>query len=557
MDFKNNQLHKYLKILTRLGKQFSPIDGFLIMIRSYLTNNIYYYIFCVLFRAIFLIMISGNYMNPFLHINSQTIQDSSKIFSLHYLFKNFTTTYRGYVKICLVLYALFVIRICLILLILKQFSSYKISNKFPTPFKYQIVVEHLIFLFFPYLLEFLVIPFYIYFCKGKYVINMEGISDGRIISLMIINVILIVLYNFHNYIYMLCSNKNYTSNDSEAILGTQNEKVFESSFVSYRDSNISFLCFIIIQNMPLIQNIENYIGDSSVKIYKFVVSLFLLLLIIILIREKLYSYNYINLINNLIAVLVIFCFYSIILDIIFYLSKYEFKNWLNELIYIIEKFLLSYITYLIIIYYSNKYQQKQIINILFRGNRRKNKNNNIFTNALLYLNQIMIQIKVKNDQNQKLLLIDFLITHIKKCNKPDCNCKFLSDIVFKEDKNSNLLLILNYLYESCFIESDYYNNYEFTILLSEHYCHLVNNPTMAFSLIISLLIRQKNKLTLINKIVLYELCEKYIYSILDKILIEESKESNNDENLPINTEKLEYFKNYFIILKSSYKNSDE
>ena len=39
---------------------------------------------------------------------------------------------------------------------------------------------------------------------------------------------------------------------------------------------------------------------------------------------------------------------------------------------------------------------------------------------------------------------------------------------------------------------------------------------------------------------------------MDKIVIEESKESNKDENLPINTEKLEYFKNYFIILKSSY-----
>ena len=72
-----------------------------------------------------------------------------------------------------------------------------------------------------------------------------------------------------------------------------------------------------------------------------------------------------NLIHNLVAIFIIFCFYSILVDIIFYLSKFEFKNWLGELIYIVEKFLLSYITYLIIIYYSNKYHQKQIINILF------------------------------------------------------------------------------------------------------------------------------------------------------------------------------------------------
>ena len=46
---------------------------------------------------------------------------------------------------------------------------------------------------------------------------------------------------------------------------------------------------------------------------------------------------------------------------------------------------------------------------------------------------------------------------------------------------------------------------------------------MAFSFIISLLIRQKNKLKKLQKIILYELCEKYIYSILSKF-------KNDDEN---------------------------
>ena len=106
------------------------------------------YIFCVVFRALFLIMISGNYMNPILHINSQVIQDSSKIFSLHYIFKNFPTNYRGYIKILTVVYVLLIVRIGLSIYIMNQFSSHKYSNTFPTPFKYQVVIEHLIFLFF-------------------------------------------------------------------------------------------------------------------------------------------------------------------------------------------------------------------------------------------------------------------------------------------------------------------------------------------------------------------------------------------------------------------------
>ena len=561
MDFKNNQLDKYLKIISRLGKNFSPSEGLLIMIRSYLTNNIYYYIFCVFFRAIFLIMISGNYMNPFLHINSQVIQDSSKILSIHYIFNYSNLSFDDYRKICSVIYVLLIIRISMTIYVLYQFSNYKYTNIFPTPFKYQVIFEHLVFLFFPYLLEFLVVPFYIYFCKEKFGIKIEKIDKSEIITIMIINSILIVIYNMHNYVYLICANKNYTFNDSEAILGTTNEKVFENSFVSYRDSNLSFLCFIIFQNAPLIQNIENYIGDNSVKYYKTIVSIILVLIMIILIREKSYLYNYVNLINNSIGVIVIFCLYSILLDIIFYLSKYEFKNWLNELIYLIEKFLLAYITYLLIIYHSNKYLEKQIINILFEEKNIKKTNN--FTNAFIHLNQIMIQIKEKNNENQNASLINFLNLHITKCSKTDCNCKLLNAVLKKDtndirnsrEKNytNNILMVLNYLYESPFIEYDYYNNYDLTILLAEHYCHLMGNPTMAFSFIVSLLIRQKTKLRKLEKIVLYELCEKYIYSIFAKIKIdEENEESLKDENLLINKQKFDYFQNYFLILKSSY-----
>ena len=355
-------------------------------------------------------------------------------------------------------------------------------------------------------------PYYIYFFKNKFVINPEHINKIEIIIIMIINTILIVIYNFQNYIYIKCSNKNYTFNDSEVILGTQNKKAFENSFISFRVTKLSNICFTLLKNAPLIQNIENYIEDDYTKYYKITISIILALLIIILIREKLYFYNYINLINHLVAVFTIFCFYSIILDIIFYLSKHEFSFWLAELIYILEKLLLSYISNLLIIYHCNKYLKKKIIYILFK--EKNKKETNTFINAFIYLNQIMIQIKEKDDYNQNIFLINFLNSHITKCKKPDCNCKLLSLNLQKEEKASNILSILNYLYESSFIEYDYYNNYDLTILLAEHYCHLVNNPTMAFSFVISLLIRQKKNLTRMNKIVLFELCEKYIYPIL-------------------------------------------
>ena len=87
---------------------------------------------------------------------------------------------------------------------------------------------------------------------------------------------------------MTCTNKNYTNNNSEAIFKIKNEKTFESSFVSYRDSNISFICSIIFQNVPLIKNIENYIGDESIIYYKVFISIILVLLMILILRERLY-----------------------------------------------------------------------------------------------------------------------------------------------------------------------------------------------------------------------------------------------------------------------------
>ena len=194
---------------------------------------------------------------------------------------------------------------------------------------------------------------------------------------------------------MTCTNKNYTNNNSEAIFKIKNEKTFESSFVSYRDSNISFICSIIFQNVPLIKNIENYIGDKSIIYYQVFISIILVLLMILILRERLYLYNYNNLLNILMSVLLLFCFYSIILDIILYLFKYIFKNCFNELIYIIQKILISYITYLLILHRCNRHIEKQITNILFEEKNIKNKFD--FINSFIYFNQIMIKIKEENN----------------------------------------------------------------------------------------------------------------------------------------------------------------
>ena len=97
---------KYNNILSRIKKNFSIAEGFFIIIRLYLTNNIFYYILCIIFRFISLIITSGDYLieDNELSDNSYSIQKLLKKMTLHYILKKFSFSYRIYKIICTLIY---------------------------------------------------------------------------------------------------------------------------------------------------------------------------------------------------------------------------------------------------------------------------------------------------------------------------------------------------------------------------------------------------------------------------------------------------------------------
>jgi len=212
---------------------------------------------------------------------------------------------------------------------------------------------------------------------------------------------------------------------------------------------------------------------------------------------------------------------------------------------------------------TQKYLEAKIREILFQ--EKNEKSQNILINCLYYFHQIILNIKEKNEIKLTLSLIEFLNPHIITCRKLVCNCKLLKPFMNKEtilknnyselkEYKSNLLLILNYLFECTFIETNYYDNYELTTLLSEHFCHLKNNPTMAFSLINTLIIKHKGKFSKFQMINLYALLQKYIYflSAISKMEIENYIKENNNELLK-NKIKIEKLRDYYSNLKNSYQ----
>ena len=241
--------------------------------------------------------------------------------------------------------------------------------------------------------------------------------------------------------------------------------------------------------------------------------------------------------------------------------RYIIKNNLIRIIYLLFKIFFSYITFILLKFKTTKFLESIIVDVLFQD--KYNRNENKFLSAFLYLHQIMLKINEKNEIKSKLRVVNFLNNHINKCNKAVCNCNLLKSIMnnFNTKKNNTHQLkfyleklknILNYFFESSFIELDYSNKYNLVVLLAEHFCFLRNNPIMAFSLIKTLINKKKNNFSKIQMIILYELGQKYIYYLKAKEIHEielDTKKNKKDSLLyKIRSDEL---MNYYIYLRMS------
>ena len=561
-------------IFNRIQKNNSVKEVFMLIIKQNMTNNLLYYFLFVLFRFFPLIILTGNYHEAFIKSEKEgykSISDSKWIrkITIHKLVEILKMNNLVYIYISLILFGLFIIRIMVYLFILNNIRNKEINNKWPNTSKYQKIMDHIAFLFFPYIIEFLSFIYLIIFTPNKFIIKNKNNNK----EFLIINTLLIIGYNSINYIYFICFNKIYTLTWYEAYESLNNRKFIINNPIKYKYPKIVLYIALFLQNFSLFQSIEIYIINKF--LFKIIITCVLLLIFIILFFLTLYKYNYSTFINIFVDVLIFYCFYSIIIDFFLYLFNDIYMNGSTLIIYIFVKILISFLSYISLKEKINRNFFKNNINEIFFEEKNKKKNEDILVNCLLYLNELMIQIKEKNEIKSAYLLIGLFTEHINNCHKIFCNCKILQLFLQKEltqtkvkpgDKSGilddskghipDLLVILNYLYESIFIDYDYYNKYYLSILLAEHFCHLKNNPTMAFSLINTLILKKKEKLRMEQLIVLYELCQKYIYYILalEKTKFEKQINNlNNKTNLIIMPHKDEFFRKYFNSLEISYK----
>ena len=560
-----NKNTKYIDILNRLQKHSSQKHIYFFIIKQNVTNNIVYYFLCIIFRCIHLIIISGDYGNAFNDsINYYSFQNQLKTFTCHNILKSLDLPYYIYIIICIIFFILFCIRIIIYIYSMRTIKNYnKYTNKPPLKNNYLIIFEHVLFLFFPFIIEYLSFAYYIYFFQDKFFIKQKDSNIILLYAIMTLNTILIVMYNINNSLMILSYNKFLSTDCIEAYLKINSgKKIKIKRPIQFKISKLTFYILAFLQNFSLISSVGKYLNKKDRVIYKIIISLLIFSSIFLLFLKKMHDYHFKNAINTSINVLLLFCSCSIIIDFIMYLTKYEMKSKLHEITYTIIKLFLSYLFYLLLSLKSQKFLESKIPEIMLEKNEEKKK---YFVNCFSYLHHLLVKIKDKKDIDSIYLIVEILSKHIYKCNNNFCSCKLLESYIKKEKFNyediekiknyiEELLIILNHLFECAFIGYDFYSNIELTILLAEHFCHLRNNPTISFSLISSLIINQKNKISSYYMSILLDLNQKYIYYIyaMEKKEMEEEIKCSNKELLMNEEEKI-YFKNYFFNLKMSSK----
>ena len=291
-----NKNSKYYNILSRIQKKYSIYEGLFIIKKQYLTNNSFYYFLCIFFRFIYIISMSGDYEYSFRRGKSRikTIQNYLRKLTCHNFVQQFNLSYKMYFIIVSIILAFFLINLKLTSNLVINLFKYKYTYKWPVPKKCQIIVEHINFLLFPFIIEFLSFSYYMYFFPDKFIIKCDKNEHTiLLIIFMIINTFLIVSYNIDNYIDMVCSNRLFTITiyDADSYIKENKVKKNKMKPIAYRCSNLFFYILVFLQNFIIFLMIENYINIRLSLIYKIIISIILLLTVLTLLLTQINEFN--------------------------------------------------------------------------------------------------------------------------------------------------------------------------------------------------------------------------------------------------------------------------
>ena len=155
-DISKKKSEYNFNIYNRFDKNSSNFEFILMYKKQNFTDNIFYYFLCIIFHYIPLAILSGDLDSFFEYREKkESFQGYMKKLTCHNIIKQLNLSYKNYCIIYSLILILLICRLIINFYIIKKFCRHKFKQNLTFIFKYKIIIEHGIFLFFPYIIEFL------------------------------------------------------------------------------------------------------------------------------------------------------------------------------------------------------------------------------------------------------------------------------------------------------------------------------------------------------------------------------------------------------------------
>ena len=492
----NGERSKYTQVVQHVHKNIPVYVPFILMMKIDFTENFIFFFASYLFRFIAIIIHCGNFnIEDKQVLENKSLTNWARNITAYKIVEVLGINNLGYIVISIAIFVLFGVRI-----FLYGTTIYKIKSKKDIesirPYRFQIFMDHIVFFLYPFLLEFLSFSYYIFIFPNRFIIKKE-INTILNAVVLILNTILIVCYNINGIIYMNCVNRPLTDKKTP---------------IKYRYSEKKFYLLFFMQNFVILESLNIYLKGTTLKIFDIITTLYFAIFFIGLFFTSLYTFNYPTFINNFVDILAIFCFYSIIVEVALHFMKYNITDNWSLFFFTIIKVLISicfqYMCNTLNINYLLKYAKTELFKI------NKEIEDPIVYEVFLFIYDMMKNIKNSKGDASSQNLLNIIFLHQAECHQMNCKCKIIQIIPYGENYEKNFIPNLiersSFLVESAFVQIDYSNDYDLTLLLCEHYCYFKDNPIMAYSMVQTLLHFNYEKLKLMELIQLYEVADKYI-----------------------------------------------
>ena len=336
--------NKYLKILKQANKQ-TPSGVFLLLfLKADDFENDIFYLFAIFFRFLGFLIICGNYYdNSTINLEHLTISNTFRDLTSYGLIQRIKMTNQVYNIVSIIIFILFLINFLLDFRIFVEVKKRNIFQKIPI-LKIQIFLQNLTFLFFPYIIEFLSFIFYIQFFGDKFIIKKSSKKFINII-IMILNTVLIVTFNIQGFFINISINNPINEKNDKIKLNYSVKKIITIS---------------LLQNIIMIECLGLYLNNNNLIKYNTTLRVLVLLNFIIFFFNSYKSFNYKTKTNYLINILSIFCFFSLLFEIILYFLNYIIKSYIALFFYSLLKLIISFLFDNI----ANDYYEEKMISLL-------------------------------------------------------------------------------------------------------------------------------------------------------------------------------------------------